>query len=157
MSDGGRRDPARRLLEWLEPRLEEVPAELAGAVRDAVDRAAAALEGADGGEAVGAGPEPLPDPASVPDSLAWIAVRELDRVADAPQDREAALRLLAADAALTWAFEAAAEVDEELEGLADRAGLHGRIGRLLDRPGGPRSDRREPAPEPASGPTAGET
>lgn len=82
-----------------------------------------------------AAPEPLPDPSSVPDTLAWIAVRELDRVADAPRDHDAAVRLLAADASLTWAFEAAAELDEELEGLADRSGLHGRIGRLLDRTG----------------------
>ncbi len=145
------------VLSWLEPRLEEVPGELAGAVRDAVRRGLAALEEAgaggpsDPGDGAGAAdpedfprgvepgraaPRPLPDPASVPDTLAWIAVRELDRVADAPRDREAALRLLAADAALTWAFEAAAELDEELEGLADRSGLRGRIGRLLGRTAG---------------------
>lgn len=145
---------------WLEPRLEEVPGELAEAVRDAVRRGLAALEdvepegeedadGAPGGtggparrgslphgiEPGRAEPRPLPDPASVPDTLAWIAIRELDRVADAPQDREAAVRLLAADASLTWAFEAAAESDEELEGLADRSGLRGRIGRLLEQGG----------------------
>lgn len=123
-----------RVPTWLEPRLEEVPGELADAVRAAVRRGLDALEDADRGGA--AAPEPLPDPASVPDTLAWIAVRELDRVADAPRDREAAVRLLAADACLTWAFEAAAGTDEELEGLADRAGLRGRIGRLLGRTGG---------------------
>lgn len=145
-----------RVPTWLEPRLEEVPGELADAVRAAVRRGLEALEDADrsgaasspgagagsapevphGPEPGGAAPEPLPDPASVPDTLAWIAVRELDRVADAPRDREAAVRLLAADACLTWAFEAAAGTDEELEGLADRAGLRGRIGRLLGRTGG---------------------
>lgn len=145
------------VLSWLEPRLEEVPGELAEAVRDAVRRGLAALDeaGADGPpepeaaagaaepedfprgvEPGRAAPRPLPDSASVPDTLAWIAVRELDRVADAPRDREAALRLLAADASLTWAFEAAAELDEELEGLADRSGLRGRIGRLLGRTAG---------------------
>lgn len=147
--------PRQPVLSWLEPRLEEVPDELARAVRDAVRRGLEALEAASGSAAEGsvtpaeapeamphgfepgrAAPEPLPDTSSVPDTLAWIAVRELDRVADAPRDQDAAVRLLAADASLTWAFEAAAELDEELEGLADRSGLHGRIGRLLGRTGG---------------------
>lgn len=147
-------EAGERVRSWLRPRLEEVPEELADAVRTAVRRGLDALEEADpGGAGSGAAdagtgpggatgrdpdraaPEPLPDPGSVPDTLAWIAVRELDRVADAPQDREAAVRLLAADACLTWAFEAAAGSDEELEALADRSGLHGRIGRLLGRTG----------------------
>ncbi len=152
------------VLSWLEPRLEEVPPELAEAVREVARRGLEALEAADaagsgagddgadddagdpapdpgpGGMPAGIepdrpAPEPLPDPGSVPDTLAWLAVRELDRVGDAPQDREAAVRLLAADACLTWAFEAAAERDEDLEGLADRSGLRGRIGRLLGRGG----------------------
>lgn len=169
------------MLSWLEPRLEEVPAELAEAVRDAVRRGLAALqEAGDGGAAAGEGtdrpdpaappppedfprgvergrasPEPPPDPSSVPDTLAWIAVRELDRVADAPRDREAALRLLAADASLTWAFEAAAELDEELEGLADRSGLRGRIGRLLGRTAGglPDGEARPTGSDPEGGET----
>lgn len=159
--------PDEPVLEWLEPRLEEVPAELAEAVREAVRRGLRALEevesrgdgGAGAEPAAGGGaelphglepgraaPAPLPDAASVPDTLAWIAVRELERVGDAPRDREAAVRLLAADASLTWAFEAAAELDEELEGLADRAGLRGRIGRLLGRSVGPGSSRPGSAP-----------
>lgn len=152
-----------RVTGWLEPRLEEVPGELAEAVRTAVGHGLDALEEANGGGSTAerpaeeatvphgiepgrAAPEPLPEPDSVPDTLAWIAVRELNRVADAPQDREAAVRLLAADACLTWAFEAAAESDEELEALADRAGLRGRIGRLLGRTG----------PRPASDAPSGE-
>lgn len=102
---------------WLEPRLGRVPDELAERVRALVGRA---------------GPGP------VPDRLAGAAVEELERLADAPQDREAAIRLLAADAALTWAFEAAAELGGDVPGLTDATGLRGRIGRLLrERASGP--------------------
>lgn len=100
------------LAAWLEPRLERVPDELAGRVRDLVD-------GAPGGP--------------VPERLAAAAVDELERLAEGPQDRDAAVRLLAADAALTWAFEAAAELDADVPALADATGLRGRIGALLGR------------------------
>lgn len=103
----GRAPPA---LAWLEPRLERVPRELAERVRSVVTRA-------------GDGP--------VPDLLASAAVDELERLAGASQDRDAAVRLLAADAVLTWAFEAAAELDADVPALADATGLRGRIGELL--------------------------
>lgn len=106
-------------LAWLEPRLARVPDELAERVRDVVGRA---------------------EPGPVPDLLAGAAVEELERLADAPQDRDAAVRLLAADATLTWAFEAAAELGGDVRGLTDATGLRGRIGRALreraSRPGG---------------------
>ena len=44
-----------------------------------------------------------------------------DVLAAAPQDRRAALDLLAADACVTYAFEAAANAPEELAPLAERA------------------------------------
>lgn len=106
-------------LAWLEPRLERVPDELAERVRTLVRSA---------------GPGPAPR------RLASAAVDELERLAAAPQDRDAAIRLLAADAALTWAFEAAAETGDDVPALADATGLRGRIGELLraraDRDGG---------------------
>lgn len=97
-------------LAWLEPRLQRVPEELAERVRAVVGRA---------------------DPGPAPDLLASAAVEELERLTEAPQDRNAAIRLLAADAALTWAFEAAAELGADVPELADATGLPGRIGELL--------------------------
>lgn len=111
---------AREVLAWLEPRLARVPDDLAERVRVVVGRAA---------------------PGPVPELLAGAGVEELERLADAPQDRDAAVRLLAADAALTWAFEAAAELGGDVPGLTDAMGLRGRIGRLL----------RERASPPAGG------
>lgn len=97
-------------LAWLEPRLERVPDELADRVRALVRSA---------------------PPAPVPELLASAAVDELERLAAAPQDRDAAVRLLAADAALTWAFESAAETGADVPALADATGLRGRIGDQL--------------------------
>lgn len=111
MTDAPGEEARRRSLEWLRPRLERVPEELAGAVRDCVRRAS-------GGEAV-------------PELLARAAVEEFDRVACRRDDREAAVRLLAADASLTYAFEAAAELDADVPELADAVGLQGRIGARL--------------------------
>lgn len=105
-----------RALEWLRPRLEDggVPSDLAEAVRACV-RAAEAEPGT-----------------PVPELLARAAVSELDRLGgDRPADRETAIRLLAADAALTYAFEAAAETGADVPALADEVGLRGMIGRRL--------------------------
>ena len=116
MRSGGGRDgevapdPAASALAWLAPRLEGVPEELADRVRALV---APAEDG------------------PVPERLASAAVDELERLADAPQDRDAAVRLLAADAVLTWAFEAAADLGADVPALADATGLRGCIGELL--------------------------
>lgn len=100
---------------WLEPRLGDVPAELASALRAAIERAE-------------------PGSASTPaDGLADVALVELYSVLRAEQDRPAALRLLAADALLTYAFEAAADPAAGgsaalAERLAERVGPRGALG-----------------------------
>jgi hypothetical protein len=101
---------------WLERRLDGVPAELAAAMRTALER----LE---------------PGSAATPaEGLAHVALEELDSVLGAAeQDRRAALRLLAADALLTYAFEAAADPAaggsaELAERLAERVGPRGALG-----------------------------
>ncbi|MBA4070571.1 MAG: hypothetical protein C0497_01860 [Gemmatimonas sp.] len=53
-----------------------------------------------------------------------------DVLAAAPKDRQAALDLLAGDACVTYAFEAAADEPDELGALADQAMQ--RIARLAD-------------------------
>lgn len=68
--------------------------------------------------------------------LAAAALRTLDDVAAGPGDREAALRLLAADASLTYAFEAAAELGEDVLALADGLGVRGALGDRLAEAGG---------------------
>lgn len=113
---------------WLAPRLEEAPEVLARAVDELLDRAADPAHG----------PEGVHRPnGTVPDYLAYAAICGLHRVARAEEegDRELASRLLAADACLTWAFEAAAEEGptEALAELAEANGLRGRIGDLLER------------------------
>ncbi len=97
---------------WLEPRLREAPPRLAEAVRDCLDRA-----------------EPDEPPAALSGWLAHAAAQELGRVrAGRTGDRDEALRLLAADASLTFAFEAAAERGEDLGRVADEWGPTGRLG-----------------------------
>lgn len=110
--------------EWLEPRLAGIPEELAEAVRACLERVSAGVA-----------------PAwSVPETLAHAAADAFERVASGSQGREAALGLLAADASLTYAFEAAAELGADLQGLVDRIGLRGRLGRALSElASGPRS------------------
>lgn len=105
----------QRALDWLEPRLERVPADLASAVRRCVGQVRTE------GESL----------VSVPEVLAAAAAQEIERVLELPQERDAAVRLLAADASLTWAFEAAAELGEDGPELAERVGIRGRIGRRL--------------------------
>lgn len=107
------------LEDWLEPRLQGAPTELATAVRKLVREA---------GDA-----DPMG--ASIPERLASSALVGLDGVAadDAPnpRSRHSALRLLAADAALTYAFEAAADLGADPGALADRLGPHGALGERL--------------------------
>lgn len=104
-----------RAEEWLEPRLREAPPRLADAVRRCLDRA-----------------EPDEPPAELSAWLAHAAVQELGRVrAGRAGDRDEALRLLAADASLTFAFEAAAQRGEDLGRMAEQWGPAGRLGREL--------------------------
>ncbi len=105
---------------WLETRLDEVSPELADAIRGIVGslRPPAA---APPGSSVG----------SVGESLALAAIEHLERVVSAGSDRSAALDLLAADALLTYAFEAAADLDEDVAALADRVGPRGLLGERL--------------------------
>ena len=100
---------------WLEPRLAHVPPALAAAVRDIVARDSRALSTED-----------------IPDFLARTALRELDEALATPEGRErGALRLLAADAILTYAFEAATSLGTDALALAERLGLNGEIGARL--------------------------
>ena len=102
---------------WLRPRLEEAPGELAEdlhlLLRIADDRSED-----ESGDAVA-------------DLLARAGLTGLDQVADRGGGRESALRLLAADAALTFAFEAAAELGGDVDALCERLGPGGEIGRRL--------------------------
>lgn len=108
---GGR----ERAESWLDPRLRDAPPRLADAVRDCLRRAE---------------PEEVPD--GIPGWLAHAALGELGRVrAGRAGDRGEALRLLAADAALTFAFEAAAERGRDLGDLVREWGPAGRLGREL--------------------------
>lgn len=103
--------------EWLESRLGGAPPELAEAVRRLV------------GEVVA---DPRMDESHVPDVLAAAALRGLDGVLEQGEPaREAALQLLAADASLTYAFEAAASIGANVEELAVRIGPSGELGRRL--------------------------
>lgn len=119
MADARRADPTgvdREQAEaWLEPRLRDAPPRLADAVRRCLERA-----------------EPDEAPRQLSGWLAHAALEELGRVeAGRAGDRDEALRLLAADASLTFAFEAAAERGEDLERVADDWGPGGRLGREL--------------------------
>lgn len=100
---------------WLEPRLRDAPPRLADAVRRCLARA-----------------EPEEPPEGVSGWLAHAALGELGRVeAGRTGDRGEAIRLLAADASLTFAYEAAAERNEDLGRLAREWGPAGRLGREL--------------------------
>ena len=97
---------------WLEERLRTAPDELSHDIRRLVRETPAA---------------DLEDPVR---GLARAALTGLEQVAGGTGEREEALRLLAADAALTYAFEAAAESDRSDE-LAEWVGLRGELGRRL--------------------------
>jgi len=104
---------------WLDERLDEAPAELAKDVRVLV-------------RAVGDdGPDESSD--AIAGLLARAGLSGLDEIVDGRGGRETALRLLAADAALTFAFEAAAELDGHIQALCTQLGPCGEIGRRLDR------------------------
>lgn len=111
--DGGRSGVGREEAEeWVEARLEGAPPRLADAIRRALARAS---------------PDEPPD--RLAEWLAHAALGELGRVeAGRTGDRGQALRLLAADASLTFAFEVAAERSEELGPLAREWGPAGRLG-----------------------------
>lgn len=105
------------LAEWLEARRPAMPGALQWAVREAVAAA----------EAAGAVEPDRP----LAERLTSCAVHALDVVVRADADRAMAARLLAADALLTYACEAAAEAgSDELERVA--AGGVARIGALLE-------------------------
>jgi hypothetical protein len=106
--------PRRRALEWLHPRLDGMHPELAAAIRRCVRE----------------GPVAEPESA-IADVLADAAAAELTRISEGSQDRAAAVRLLAADAVLTFAFEAVATGGGDPDSLADRVGLRGTLGRAL--------------------------
>jgi len=95
----------REVLAWLEARRPVPP----DALRVCLEAAVTDAE--------------LSPPAPLPDQLALLGRRVLERVAGRPAGgRELALELLAADAFVTYAFEAQAEVD-----AAGLAALAGRI------------------------------
>jgi hypothetical protein len=99
-------DPTRT---WLRPRLKEAPPELASGIGALLD----STPGLD-----------FEDPVS---ALATAALEGLTQVSGGSGERGEALRLLAADAALTYAFEAAAESGRSDE-LVRRVGLEGELG-----------------------------
>ncbi|MFV1987858.1 MAG: hypothetical protein ACC682_11295 [Gemmatimonadota bacterium] len=105
---------------WIVARLEETPPELAVAVRGL-------LGGIDA-------------PSPTPERMVDCALVAFERVASTTQTRAGALELLAADALLTYAFEAAA--DPGVGGSADAAvrlaratGASGEIGCRSERSG----------------------
>ena len=115
--------------DWLASRLEGAPPDLAAAVMALLDEDRR-TEAAD---ADGSTPAALDE---IPARLAAAALRGFDAVVDESaserRSRATALRLLAADAALTYAFEAAVDLDGDAALLAERLGPHGAIGRLLE-------------------------
>lgn len=118
------RGDAPALDAWLEPRLDEAPAELAEAVRQLLREAAAVAGERDEGLYEG-----------IPGALAAAALCGFDGVVDRGEtdqaSRTTALRLLAADATLTYAFEAAADLGVDVLELAARAGVAGALGARL--------------------------
>lgn len=105
--------------DWLAVRLAGAPPELGAAIRELVDEVPAAGTGA---EAI---PEHLAA-AALAGFEGVLAETEVDR-----RSRRAALRLLAADAALTYAFEAAVDLGTDPWRLADRLGPNGLLGERL--------------------------
>ena len=92
----------------------------------------------------GDGWDPSPSEALEAEALANAALRGLDEVVAREGDRGTALRLLAADAALTYAFQAAAELGEDVSALAERVGLGGELGRRIRSAGASVVSAREP-------------
>ncbi|MFQ5747550.1 MAG: hypothetical protein ACE5HF_10085 [Gemmatimonadota bacterium] len=108
--------------EWIRGRTAGVPDELAREVRSCLQATPSGVAGGGCGAALGDA-----------------ALAALDGVVEGPGSREGALRLLAADAILTYAFEAAADLGEDVLDLADRLGVRGALGaRLRASPAGGR-------------------
>lgn len=114
MSEAPAAGPGDRALTWVEARLGDVHPELAEAVRRCVGEVRVTESAT-----------------SVAEALADAAAAELESVARGAQDRAAAVRLLAADAVLTYAFEAVAEEGGDPAALAERVGPRGTLGRAL--------------------------
>ena len=104
-------------LDWLEARLSEVPGELDQAIRAVVAR------------------QPQHEDEGAGEALARAALAELDSVVTREPTRAVALSLLAADATLTYAFEAAAGLGEDARTLADQVGPGGLLGGRLSETG----------------------
>ncbi|MEE8487232.1 MAG: hypothetical protein V3S56_03610 [Gemmatimonadota bacterium] len=103
---------------WLEPRLAGAPHELAEAVRGLVSEVDLDADNSGLG---------------VPETLAAAAMLGFEGVLEQPDPkRKDALRLLAADAALTYAFEAAASFGQDVDQLALRIGAGGDLGRGIE-------------------------
>ena len=104
-------------LMWLETRLAAAPPELAADVRALVRDAEG--DGSDeGGDAIA-------------ELLARAALAGLGEVVEGLGRRDSALRLLSADAALTFAFEAAADLGGDVRALCQNLGPRGEFGRRL--------------------------
>ena len=112
---------------WLEGRLGEAPPELAAEIRTLV-RAVADDSEDESGDAVAL-------------LLGRAGLSGLDEIVDGRGGRESALRLLAADAALTLAFEAGAELNGDVQVLCTWLGLRGKLGNRLTRNAGAGGDR----------------
>lgn len=109
----------REIVEWLGSRRPPIPPPMAREMETALARS-----GRSGAI-----------PASVADRLAGAGLDALARVLSSSQDRRSAPELLAADALLTHAFEAAAEAGPDaLDRLASDLGEE-RFERLLEREG----------------------
>ncbi|MHB0964788.1 MAG: hypothetical protein ACYC5V_16440 [Gemmatimonadaceae bacterium] len=101
------------LQSWLDARLPEAPAALRRRIAELVAE--------------------HPEWETMPRQHALLAASEIlmkDVLAAAPKDRDAALDLLAGDACVTYAFEAAADEPDGLGALADQAMQ--RIAKLAD-------------------------
>jgi hypothetical protein len=90
---------------WLEPRLVEVPESLRRRI------IAAVRETGNGKREAGAADATLPVSPLVPETLKRAGENLLARARSGPASRETALTLLAADALMTFACEAMAELD----------------------------------------------
>lgn len=106
-------------IRWLESRLATAPPELGADVLLLVRSAGAVDRGeSESGEAIA-------------ELLTQAALQGLTEVADGHGRRQSALRLLSADAVLTFAFEAAAELGADVEALCRRIGPRGEFGDRL--------------------------
>jgi hypothetical protein len=121
MSDPG--VPSTDLVRWLDDRRPAPPPSLRRALESTLARWASEADVAVAEPARGAPPGPAD--AGVAERLADAGLAALGRIAAEPSTRGGALDLLAADALLTYACEAAAE--------AEASGEAGAVERLTDR------------------------